>query len=110
MRYLPLQGDAPTGSLVALLGAFGWGTFAAALVPVVVFGLNWKRATARAAIAAIVASLLINFGVEIFSLHLPFGISGPFLAMTTSMLLFVLISLVDTRPKLAPDIERILDL
>ena len=95
--------------LVALLGAFGWGTFAAALVPVVVFGLNWKRATAKAAIVAIVASLVINFGVEILSLRLPYGISGPFLAMTTSMLLFVLISLVDRKPMLAPDIDRILD-
>ena len=95
--------------LVALLGAFGWGTFAAALVPVVVFGLNWKRATAKAAIVAIVASLTINFGVEIFSLRLPFGISGPFLAMATSMMLFLLISLVDRKPKLAADIDRILD-
>ncbi|MEM8768041.1 MAG: sodium/proline symporter [Pseudomonadota bacterium] len=96
--------------LVALLGAFGWGTFAAALVPVVVFGLNWKRATAKAAVVAIVASLLMNFAVEIFSIRLPFGISGPFLAMTTSMSLFLIVSLIDRPPKLAEDIERILDL
>ena len=35
--------------LVALLGAFGWGTFAAAIVPVLVIGLNWKKATREAA-------------------------------------------------------------
>ncbi len=96
--------------LVALLGAFGWGTFAAALVPVVVFGLNWKRATAKAAVVAIVASLVMNFAVEIFSIRLPFGISGPFLAMTTSMSLFLIVSLMDRPPKLARDIDRILDL
>jgi Na+/proline symporter len=96
--------------LVALLGAFGWGTFAAAIVPVVVFGLNWKRATAKAAISAIVASLVINFGVEIFSIQLPYGISGPFLAIVTSMTLFLLVSMLDTKPVLAPDIERIMDL
>lgn len=96
--------------LVALLGAFGWGTFAAALVPVVVFGLNWKGATARAAVVAIVSSLVINFSVEILSIRLPFGISGPFLAMLTSMLLFVLVSMLDRKPRLAPDIERILEL
>ena len=96
--------------LVALLGAFGWGTFAAAIVPVVVFGLNWKRATAKAAVVAIVTSLVMNFAVEIFSIRLPFGISGPFLAMTTSMSLFLVVSLLDRPPRLARDIERILDL
>lgn len=96
--------------LVALLGAFGWGTFAAAIVPVVVFGLNWRRATAPAAVAAIVASLLLNFGVEIFSIRLPFGISGPFLAMVTSMSLFLTVSLLSKQPSLDADIEQILKL
>jgi len=96
--------------LVALLGAFGWGTFAAAIVPVVAFGLNWKRASAPAAVVAIVASLLINFGVEIFSVRLPFGISGPFLAMTSSMVLFVTVSLVLPAPVLKPDIAKILEI
>ena len=96
--------------LVALLGAFGWGTFAAAIVPVVVFGLNWSRATAGAAVTAIVTSLVLNFSVEIFSIRLPFGISGPLLAMVTSMTLFVIISLASRPPKLDPDIEEILKL
>jgi SSS family transporter len=96
--------------LVALLGAFGWGTFAAALVPVVVFGLNWKRASARAAVAAVVTSLVVNFSVEIFSLALPFGVSGPLLAMVSSMTLFIVISLADEPRPLPRDIDRILDL
>jgi Na+/proline symporter len=96
--------------LVALLGAFGWGTFAAAIVPVVVFGLNWRRATARAAVAAIVTSLVLNFAVEIFSIRLPFGVSGPFLAIVTSMTLFLVISLLEPEPELDPDIDRIMDL
>jgi SSS family transporter len=96
--------------LVALLGAFGWGTFAAAIVPVVVLGLNWKRATAKAAVAAIVASLLINFGVELLSLRLPYGISGPFLAILSSMVLFIVVSLLDKKPTLAPDVERIMSI
>ena len=96
--------------LVALLGAFGWGTFAAAIVPVVVFGLNWKRATAPAAIVAIVVSLLINFSIEIFSIRLPFGVSGPYLAIIISLTLFMFVSFVSKPPKLAKDIERILEL
>lgn len=96
--------------LVALLGAFGWGTFAAAIVPVVAFGLNWKRASAPAAVVAIVASLVINFGVEIFSVSLPYGVSGPFLALTSSMVLFVTVSLLLPARALEPDIERILEI
>jgi SSS family transporter len=96
--------------LVALLGAFGWGTFAAALVPVLALGLNWKRASASAAVVAIVVSLLVNFGVEIFSIRLPFGISGPFLAMTLSMLLFIVISSFSGPHRLQRDIDRIMSL
>jgi len=96
--------------LVALLGAFGWGTFAAAIVPVIAFGLNWKRASAPAAVVAIVASLVINFGVEIFSVSLPYGISGPFLALSSSMVLFITVSLVLPQRALQPDIEKILEI
>ncbi|WP_436343746.1 sodium/proline symporter [Natronorubrum sp. FCH18a] len=47
-------------ALVGILGTIGWGFFAAAFVPVVVFGLNWKGATKEGAIAALVAGLVIN--------------------------------------------------
>ncbi len=96
--------------LVALLGAFGWGTFAAAIVPVVVLGLNWKRASAKAAVVAIVSSLLINFGIELLSIRLPYGISGPFLAIVSSMTLFIVVSLLGKKPKLAPEVERIMSI
>ncbi len=96
--------------LVALLGAFGWGTFAAAIVPVVALGLNWKRASASAAVVAIVTSLVINFAVEIFSIRLPFGISGPLVAMTLSLILFILVSMISRPRALQPDIDRIMSL
>ncbi|KKK78070.1 hypothetical protein LCGC14_2847220, partial [marine sediment metagenome] len=56
------------------LGAFGWGTFAAALFPVVAIGLNWKRATPLAANVAILSSLLINFGIKVIKFQMPFNI------------------------------------
>ena len=58
-----------TGDLVAILGAFGWGTFAAAIVPVVAIGFNWKRATPKAANIAIISSLSINFIIKILKSH-----------------------------------------
>ena len=99
-----------SGQLIAILGAFGWGTFAAALVPVVVIGLNWKQASTRAAIAAITVSLLINFAIQISQVQIPYAISGGFIALLTSMILFIVLSLLEKPKPLPKDIDRILEL
>jgi SSS family transporter len=52
------------GDLIALLGTFAFGTFAAALAPVLAVGLNWKRVTAAAAVASITTGLVLNLGLE----------------------------------------------
>ena len=96
--------------LIALLGAFGWGTFAAALVPVVAIGLNWKRASRKGAITAIVVSLIINFALELFELPIPYGMSGGFIALLVSTTLFILISLLTKPEKIPKDISRIMDI
>jgi SSS family transporter len=95
--------------LIALLGAFGWGTFAAALVPAVAIGFNWKRASALAANVAIAVSLVVNFGIEVFDIAIPHGIHGGTVAMVLSITLFFGISLLSPRPKLDPDIEAVMD-
>jgi Na+/proline symporter len=95
--------------LVALLGVFGAATFAAALVPAVALGFNWKRATAPAANVAIAASLAINLAMELLGVRLPYGIHGGVVAMLVSMLLFLGISLASPPPRLDPDIEAVLD-
>lgn len=82
-----------TGDLVALLGAFGWGTFAAALVPTVAIGFNWKRATAGAACTAIVSSLLVNFTLKTFSIPIPLHLDTGAVALMVSLTLFFAISL-----------------
>ena len=96
--------------LVALLGAFGWGTFGAALVPTVAIGFNWKRATALAANVAIASSLVVNFGVELLDLQIPHGIHGGTLALLLSLTLFFGISLSSKPPRLEPEIEAIMDI
>ena len=96
--------------LVALLGTFGWGTFAAALVPTVTIGFNWKRATATAANTAIITGLAVNFAIEIFNVMLPYGINGGALALLVSLTLFFGISLASPAPKLDPDIDAVMDL
>ena len=96
--------------LVALLGAFGWATFAAAIVPVVVIGLNWKGANAKGAIAAITSSLIINFSVETSGIVLPYGIQGGFVAMLTSMLLFIAVSLLTEERAMDKDIDKVMSI
>jgi len=96
--------------LIALLGAFGWGTFAAALVPVVAIGLNWKRASRKGAVTAIIVSLVINFALELFELPIPYGLSGGFIALLVSTILFILISLITKPEKIPRDISRIMDI
>ena len=93
-----------------MLGAFGWGTFAAVLVPTVAIGFNWKRATATAANVAIVTGLVVNFGIELFDLEIPYGINGRFVALLLSMTLFFGISLALPPPVLDLDIEAVMDL
>ncbi len=50
--------------LVALLGTFAFGTLGASLAPVLAVGLNWKRVTAGAAIAAMATGLGMSLGLE----------------------------------------------
>ena len=80
--------------MVALLGAFGWGTFAAALVPTVAIGLNWKRATSSAACVAIASSLVVNFSIRAFNFHVPLNIDSGAVALLVSLVLFIGVSLV----------------
>ena len=96
--------------LVALLGTFGWGTFAAALVPAVAIGFNWKRATATAVNVAIIVSLSVNYGIEILGITIPYGINGGALALLVSLTLFFGISLASPPPKIDADIEAVMDL
>lgn len=100
----------PSPDLVALLGAFGWGTFAAALVPTVAIGFNWKRATATAANVAIASSLVVNFGIKLLDLSVPYGIDGGFIALLLSLVLFFGISFLTPPRRLDPEVERVMDL
>jgi SSS family transporter len=81
-------------TLVALLGAIGWATFAAAIFPVLAIGLNWKGATSHGAIVAVASSLSINIILNVFSIRLPWGMDGGFVAFVTSIVLFVGVSLL----------------
>lgn len=96
--------------LIALLGVFGWGTFAAALVPTVAIGLNWKRGTANAACTAIVTSLILNFTIEIFDIPLPGGIHGGSVALLASLILYFGISYASEPPVIDSKVRAVMDI
>ncbi len=52
------------GDLIALLGTFAFGTFAAALAPAIAVGLNWRRVTPVAASASIATGMGLNLVLE----------------------------------------------
>lgn len=97
-----------SNNLVALLGTFGWGTFAAAIVPVVVIGLNWSGGNAVGAITAIVVSLLVNFILQLFSISLPYDINVGFLAMALSIFLYISVSMLTKKQELPEDLKRMM--
>ncbi|MDE2879077.1 hypothetical protein [Candidatus Palauibacter soopunensis] len=103
-----------SGDLVALLGVFGWGTFAAGLVPVIAIGLNWKRANVLAANVAIASSLLINFGLRsgfgFGAVRLPYGVDHGAAALLVSLVLFLSISFLTKPDPIDRDIERVMEL
>ena len=103
-----LEQHAP--DLVALLGAFGWGTCAAAIVPVIAIGLNWKGATATAATYAIASSLVVNFGVRITGVSMPYGVDVGAASLVVSLTLFLGISLLSTPDELDADVEAVMEM
>ena len=99
--------------LIGQLGAFGWGVFASALVPVIGLGLNWRNATKRAATVAITSSLVINAGIVIYQMTggaIPYGVAGGVIALLVSTILFISISILSKPDPLAPDVEAIMKL
>ena len=99
-----------SGDLVALLGAFGWSTFAAAIVPTVAIGFNWKRATPLACNVAIVSSLLLNFALKLADIRLPHGFHGGALSLLVSLALFFVVSLVSRPKPIADDVDAVMNL
>ncbi len=102
-------------TLVALLGVFGWGTFAAAIFPAVVLGLVWPRATKYGAISAVIISILLNFVLEIGGMYgfapLPEGVVNGAFALAVSIVVFIGVSLA-TQPEddsTSPEVKRVFE-
>lgn len=108
---------ATSQTTVAFLGIFGWGLFAATLVPALAIGLNWKGASREGAVASIGTGLLITLGGEslVYAniITMPAGVSATALALSASALVFFAVSYVTRRSaphQLDADIEALMDM
>lgn len=103
-----------SGQLVAVLGIFGWGTFAAALAPALGLGLNWPRATRQAAVASIAVGLGMQLLLEVNHLAgwwpdlLPGHLYRASVSLLASFAVFIAVSLLTPRPRIAPDVVAVL--
>lgn len=81
-----------SGQLVAFLGVFGFGLFAATLVPALAIGLNWRGATRAGAIASIVTGLVLTLLFETLAWFrvytFPAGVTVSGLCLVASFLAF----------------------
>jgi Na+/proline symporter len=105
-----------SGTLVALLGIFGWGLFASTLVPALAIGLNWPGATRSGAVASIGTGLVLTLALETLAFfHLitvPTGVTVSGLALVASLAAFFLVSWITQRSaggQLDPDIRLVME-
>jgi len=111
------------GDLVALLGTFAYGTFAAALAPALAIGLNWRGVTPGAASASIAVGMVLNLGLELSSKQtfiawlpkpdLPPGVLPSAVALAASFLTLLVVSWVSGRARrhpVAEDVAQIMQL
>jgi Na+/proline symporter len=100
--------------LIALLGTFSFGTFGAALAPVLAVGLNWKRVTAKAATASIVTGTTLNLGLEILARSLPkpllpAGMLPTAVSLAASFLVLLLATWLTREESLDDDVRMVME-
>ena len=111
------------GDLVALLGTFAYGTFAAALAPMLAIGLNWKRVTPAAAAASIAVGMSLNLILEFLAKQtffpslprppMPAGVLPSAIALAASFLTLFVVTWItgrNGRHELAPDVAAVMDM
>jgi Na+/proline symporter len=96
--------------LIALLGSFAFGIFAAALTPALAVGLNWKRVTPTAAAASIAAGTVLSVALEFWK-NRPWGEVPPSaVALAASFVVLFAVTLLTRPVPLHEAVDAALDL
>lgn len=103
-------------NVVALLGTFGWGTFAASIFPALVLGMVWQGGTKQAAISSAIVGIVLNFVLEVGSKYdwtpLPDGVVIGAFAFAVTIVVYIAVSLATRgQPGAGPDarLARVID-
>ena len=105
-----------SGTLVAFLGIFGWGLFAATLVPALALGLNWAGGTRAGALVSIGVGLGVTLLGETLAFlrlyRLPGGVTVSGLALVLALLSYLVVSRMTRHkaPDIAADVRLVMEL
>lgn len=104
-------------TLVLLLGAASVAVFGATLIPSLVIGLWWKRATAQGAIAAMVVGLIMSVGMQALSLYgiykLPYEMLPGGIGVIVAIVVMLVVSFLTSTKNTVPadsDINKVISL
>lgn len=97
--------------LIALLGSFAFGIFAAALTPALAVGLHWKRVTPTAGAASIATGTVLSIALEFWD-NPPWaeGLPPSAVALAASFVVLFAVTLMTRPVPLPADVDAVLDL
>ncbi|MDG2256528.1 MAG: hypothetical protein P8L49_16420, partial [Opitutaceae bacterium] len=89
-----------------------------AFVPMVAIGFNWKRATWQGATCAAITGIVVNLGLDLASKYphdaplykIPGGVSVGAIALMSSIIVMVVVSLATKAQPLDSRVEEAMDL
>lgn len=106
-----------SGRLVAILGAFGFGTLMSATMPVFVLGLLWKRASSQGVFSGLVVALALNIVClvldKVVGFQWPGGMPWYLVTVGATAVVTIVVSLFTagaTGDELDPRVEAVIDL
>lgn len=85
--------------MVAYLGIFAFGSFAAALTPSLALGMHWPAAGRRAAASSLLVGIILNAGLELLVrlAVVQLLITPSLIALVASFLTFILVGMLERR-------------
>ena len=102
-----------SGDLIAILGTFAFGTFGAALAPALAIGLNWRRVTAKAAVASMLTGITLNLGLELFARNgvvlLKPGVLSTAVSLAASFAVLFVVSWLSDPEAIDEDVAYVMD-
>lgn len=96
--------------MVAYLGIFAFGSFAAALTPVLALGMNWRPAGRLAAASSLAVGIALNAGLELADrfLSVDFSVTPSLIALSASFLTLIIVGLVENRRSVSHNAQVVL--